>query len=125
MRWGTCSSGTRLGTSGVGSMWGHPCAINHYVVIRQGTQGDRMAHGQGGWSESLWGQHLSKGGYAESEPIDEHGFAQAGVLMTSGCLDGCLVGSRAAAAGLAAGPTASRGPVLLPSTLALLPWWPC
>lgn len=38
---------------------------------------------------------LSKGGYAENEPIDEHGFAQAGVLMTSGCLDGCLVGSRA------------------------------
>lgn len=38
---------------------------------------------------------LSKGGYAESKPIDEHGFAQAGILMTSGCLDGCLVGSRA------------------------------
>lgn len=68
---------------------------------------------------------LSKGGYAENEPIDEHGFAQAGVLMTSGCLDGCLVGSVPAAAGLAAGPTPSRGPVLLPSTLPLLPWWPC
>lgn len=67
---------------------------------------------------------LCKGGCAESAPIDGHGLAQAGVLMTSGCLDGCLAGSRACAAGLAAGPTPSRGPVLLPSTSPLLPWLP-
>lgn len=50
---GTSSSGTRLGTSCVGTMWGRPCTINHYVVMSHGTQGDRMAHGQGGWCGSL------------------------------------------------------------------------
>lgn len=57
---------------------------------------------------------LSKGGYAESEPIDEHGFAQAGVLMTSGCWMGAWWGAGLLQLGWLRGPLL---PVVLSSCL--------
>lgn len=45
--------------SSVGSLWGCACTIDHYLVMSRGTQGDRMACEQDGWSKSLWGQHCA------------------------------------------------------------------